>query len=72
MPLTITVPDEIARVAEEQAAASGTSAENLLLRALEAFFAMPSPVSRELQEEFDAWEQAADEDLARLQTMERL
>jgi hypothetical protein len=73
MPLTITVPDEIARAAEAKAAASGTSAESLLLRALESIFAVPpAPISEELREEFDAWEQASDEDMARVEATERL
>lgn len=63
MALTITVPDEIAQAARELAEAEGTSAESLLLAALRAHF---PPVPPELQEEFDAWERASDEDMAKL------
>jgi predicted transcriptional regulator len=69
MSLTITVPDEIARAAEELATASGESPEALLIRALQAHF---PPLPRELQDEFDAWERASDEDMARLEEREGL
>lgn len=63
MPLTLTVPEEIARAAEALGASSGTSPEALLIQALEAHF---PPLAADLQAEFDAWERASDEDLARL------
>ena len=64
MSMTITIPDEIAQAAEEMARSSGTSPEQLLLQALQAHF---PPVSSELQDEFDAWERASDEDMTRLE-----
>ena len=67
--MTLTVPDEIAQSAQEMAASAGGSAEHLLLQALYAHF---PPVSPELQAEFDAWEQASDEDMARLDAEEGL
>ena len=69
MPLTITVPEDIARAAEALAETSGTSVEDLLIQALQAHF---PPVSPELQAEFDAWEQASDEDMARVDEREGL
>lgn len=63
MPLTLTVPDEIARAAVALAELSGATPEELLIQALEARF---SPFSAELQTEMDAWERASDEDMARL------
>lgn len=68
MPMTLTVPDEIANSAQEIAAETGNSAEALLLQALYSHF---PPVSPELQAEFDEWEQATDEDMARLNTEKR-
>lgn len=64
MPMKIVIPDEIARAAEEMAAASGTTAEAVLLNALQAHF---PPISDGLSEEFRAWERASDEDMARLE-----
>lgn len=61
MSLTLTIPDEIAREAREIACASGDTAEGLLLRALQAHF---PPLPPPLRAEFDAWEQASDEDSA--------
>ena len=69
MPMTLTVPDEIADSAHEIAAGTGNSAESLLLQALYTHF---PPISPELQAEFDEWEQASDEDMARLNTEEGL
>ena len=61
--LTLAVPDDIAQAAQHIAAATGTSPEALLLAALKAHF---PPVTPELQEEFDAWERASDEDTDQL------
>ena len=58
MPMTLTVPDEIALPAQELAASTGDSAENLLLQTLYAHF---PPISPELQAEFDFWERVSDE-----------
>ncbi|MGH2351474.1 MAG: hypothetical protein ACRDI2_18015 [Chloroflexota bacterium] len=69
MSLTITVPDDVARAAEALAEDSGASAQELLVRALQAHF---PPISDDLQAEFDAWEQASDEDMARLDAQEGL
>jgi hypothetical protein len=69
MTLTITIPDEIARAAKVLAKQSGESPEALLIRALQAHFPVLPP---ELQEEFDAWERASDEDMARLEEREGL
>lgn len=69
MPLTITVPDDIAQAAQALANASGASPEEVLIEALHAHF---PPLSAELQEEFDAWERASDEDMARLDEQEGL
>jgi hypothetical protein len=63
VPLIITVPDDIAREAEAIAQRSGTTAQELLIQALQAHF---PPLSPELRAEFDAWEQASDEDMAKL------
>jgi hypothetical protein len=63
--MILTIPDEIAQSALSVASGSATSAEQLLLQALQAHF---PPISNELQAEFDAWEQASDEDMARLNT----
>jgi len=59
--LLLTVPDEIATAARELSHRSGSSPEELLLRALRAHF---PPIPAELAEEFDAWEQASDHDLS--------
>ena len=59
MSYTLTVPDDIVEAAEEVAQRSGQSRESLLLNALRVHF---PPISGELQEEFDALEQASDED----------
>lgn len=69
MPLTLAIPDEIARPAHETAASTGTSVEQLLLQAIQAHF---PPISPELQAEFDAWERSSDEDMARLDAEEGL
>lgn len=69
MPLTITVPDDVAQAAAALAEAAGTTPEALLLTALKAHF---PPLSPELQEEFEAWERASDEDMARLDEREGL
>ena len=60
MPLTLTVPDDIACAARERAGAYGRSPEEVLLEALETAFA-PLPI--ELQREFDAWNRASDADM---------
>jgi hypothetical protein len=67
--MTLTIPDDIARSALSAASGSTISAEQLLLQALQAHF---PPVSADLQAEFDAWEQASDEDMARLSAEEGL
>ena len=69
MPMTLTIPDEIAHSAQEIAAGTGDSAERLLLQALYAYF---PPIRPELQAEFDAWERSSDEDMARLDAEEGL
>ena len=61
MSLVLTVPDEIADAAKALSQRSGKSAEELLLRALRAHF---PPIPADLVAEFDAWEQASDEDEA--------
>lgn len=65
MALTLTVPDEIAQAAQEMAQAAGLTPETLLLQALHAHF---PPVPDALQAEFEAWDAASDEDMARLDT----
>jgi hypothetical protein len=67
--MTLTIPDDIALSALNVASGSPSSAEQLLLQALQAHF---SPISGELQVEFNAWEQASDEDMARLNAKEGL
>ena len=67
MPMTLTVPDEIAIPAQEIAASTGDSAENLLLQTLYAHF---PPISPELQAEFDFWERVSDETTRRLEAAE--
>ena len=67
--MTLTTPDDIARSAAQIAISSGVSPEHLLLQALQAHFPSVSP---ELQWEFDAWERASDEDMARLDMEEGL
>ena len=67
--MTLTIPDDIARSVLSVAAGSPSSAEELLLQALQAHF---PPVSSDLQSELDAWEQASDEDMARMNTKEGL
>ena len=59
MSYIITIPDDIANAAALIAQRSGQSQESLLLNALRVHF---PPVSAELQAEFDALEQASDED----------
>ena len=69
MSLTIEVPEEIVRAAAVLAQRAGTTPEALLIDALKAHF---PPVPSELQEEFDAWERASDEDMAKLDRQEEL
>ncbi len=69
MSLTLAIPDEIAHSAQEAAASTGASVEQLLLQALQAHF---PPISPELQAKFDAWERFSDEDMARLDAEEGL
>ena len=64
MSLVLTVPDAIAQAAEELAQRCGETPERILLNALWAHF---PPIPLELQAEFDALEQASDEDFARLE-----
>jgi len=64
MSLILTVPDEIAAAAAELAQRSGETPERILLNALWAHF---PPIPTELQAEFDALEQASDQDFARLE-----
>jgi len=66
MPLTLTIPDEIARAAQTMARDSGAAAERLLIEALRAHFPAVPP---ELRAELDAWEQASEEDCAGLLEM---
>jgi len=65
--MTLTVPDEIARSAEEAARETGSSAETMLLDALRAHFA---PLTSEFQRELEAWDRAADADAAELNARE--
>ena len=64
MSLNITVPDDIAHVARARAQETGLSPEALVLEALRAHF---GPLPADLQDEFEAWERASDEDSARFQ-----
>lgn len=59
MSYTLAVPDDIAEAAEEMAQRCGQSKESLLLNVLRVHFPL---IPAELQEEFDALEQASDED----------
>ncbi len=59
MSYTLAVPDDIAEAAEEMAQRSGQSKDSLLLNVLRLHF---PPIAAELQAEFDAFEQASDED----------
>lgn len=61
MPITLTIPDEIAHAAQTMAGDCGATAERLLIDALRAHFPAVPP---ELRAEFDAWEQASNEDCA--------
>ncbi len=67
--MTLTIPDDIALSAAQIAVTTGVSPEHLLLQALQAHF---PPISAELQWEFDSWERASDEDMARLDAEEGL
>lgn len=67
MSLTLAIPDEIAHSAQEAAANTGTSVEQLLLQALQAHF---PPISPELQAEFDAWEEISNESMRRFEAAE--
>ena len=69
MPLTLTIPDDIARAAEALAKTAGATPQELLIQALHAHF---PPLAPELQAEFEAWERASDEDMARLEESEDL
>ena len=62
--MELKLPNEIAEAVRALAVKSGVSAEQLVVDALRAHF---PPPPRELQEELDAWEQASDEDWARVQ-----
>jgi predicted transcriptional regulator len=61
--MTIKLPDEIAQAVDALAKASGESADRIVISALRAHF---PPVAPELLAEFEAWEQASEEDAARL------
>ena len=61
--MTLTIPEEIAQAAHALSQSTGIAPERLLLRALQAHF---PPVPPELQAEFDAWELASDEDMAKM------
>jgi hypothetical protein len=65
--MNLALPESIASVAEEMARTSGAPAERLLLDSLAAHF---PPITAELQAEFDAWEFASDEDMARFDAAE--
>ncbi len=67
--MTLSIPQDIAQAAQDMASHTGTTAEHLLLQALQAHF---PPLTPELQSEFDAWEQASDDDMARLNAREGL
>ena len=67
MPLTLDIPEDIARSAEELARASGSSPEAVLLEALKAHF---PPVPAPLRVELDAWELASDRDMSALDVRE--
>ena len=68
MTITLSVPDEIAAAAQQLAADSGQTAEQLLLDALWAHF---PPIPAELSAEFDALESASDEDFIRFEKAEQ-
>ena len=69
MTMTLTIPEDIVRAAEVLSRASGSSPEELMLRALQAHFpTLPPP----LLAEFDAWNLASDQDMARLEAEEGL
>lgn len=63
MSMILTVPDEIAQAVRELSKASGAAPEAILVSALQAHF---PPIPDELRAEFEAWEQASDEDDAKL------
>ena len=60
--MTLTIADDIAHFAEQIASAADVSPKHRL-QALQSHF---SPITPELQWEFDAWERASDEDMVRL------
>ena len=59
--MTLTIPPEIEIVANELSRNTGRTPDDLLLQALQAHFL---PIPQDLQAEFDAWELAADQDIA--------
>ena len=61
--MTIKLPDEIAQAVDELSKASGEPADRIVISALRAHF---PPVNPQLLEEFESWEQASEEDAARL------
>lgn len=64
MPVLVSVPDDIANSAAQLSKDSGIPAESLLIQALRAHF---PPIPEDLQEEFDAFERASDEDFVRFE-----
>jgi len=62
--MTVTVPDEIAEAALELAKHTGVDPEQLIIKALRAYF---PPVPPELHAEFEAWDRASEEDAARIE-----
>ena len=61
MSLLLSVPDDIANAVHELSHRCNATPEELLVRALRAHF---SPLSADLAQEFEAWEQATDVDTA--------
>ena len=66
MSIVLTVPDEIALAAEELSSRSGETPESILLNALSAHFPV---IPADLQAEFDALEQASDEDFLKVERL---
>ena len=69
MSVVLRVPNDIATAAGRVAQRAGVDPEQIMLNALRDRF---SPIPRELQAEFEALEQASDEDFLALATREGL
>ncbi len=67
MPLTIEVPDDIARAARQVAESKGTNANEVILDTLRSrFLAFPE----DLLEEMRIWESASEQDIAKFNRRE--